>query len=269
MTITANYTPAPGEDPDDLGPDEFTAGSILILNCTVQGKSGTLSYEWSVTGNPDTPGCRKCNIVGSQPHSSTLRLEEEALNSYHAGVYTCTVSEIDRDDSGNSDNFNVTVVGEIIAVVSVHSPHIGCYLGLIGAGIYSTRGEPRFRSRPIANNGLIVSESDGEQRIECVSSHSVPGVFTGLNGNILTSAGIWTVAKPFGRPGVRRLKTASMTAADQGIYTCTVLDSNDNQIVINVGLYPTEFNSERQYIHNGMLIMMLFLIPQSVPPSQT
>ena len=59
VTITANYTPAPGEDPDDLDPDEFTAGSILILNCTVQGKSGTLSYEWSVTGNPDTPGCRK------------------------------------------------------------------------------------------------------------------------------------------------------------------------------------------------------------------
>ena len=124
VTITANYTAAPGEDPDDLGPDEFTAGSILILNCTVRGKSGTLSYEWSVTGNPDTPGCRSCNITGSQPHSSTLRLAQEALNSYHAGIYTCAVGEIDRNDSGNSDNFNVTVVGEIIAVASMHSPHI-------------------------------------------------------------------------------------------------------------------------------------------------
>ena len=139
---------------------------------------------------------------------------------------------------------------------------------MIGAGIYSTRGEPRFRSRPIANNGLIVSESDGEQRIECVSSHSVPGVFTGLNGKILTSAGIWMVGNPFDRPGVRRLKTASMTAADQGVYTCTVTNSNDNQIVINVGLYPTRFNGERQYIYNGMLIMF-FLPPQSIPPSQT
>ena len=141
---------------------------------------------------------------------------------------------------------------------------------MIGAGIYSTRGEPRFRSRPIANNGLIVSESDGEQRIECVSSHSVPGVFTGLNGNILASTGIWIVDHPFDRPGIRCLKTddgTPLTAADQGIYTCTVTNSNDNQIVINVGLYPTGFNGERQYIYNGMLIMF-FLLLQSVPPSQ-
>ena len=109
MTITANYTAAPGEDPDDLGPDEFTAGSILILNCTVQGKSGTLSYEW---GNRDTPGCRMYNITGPLPHSSTLRLGQPALNSYHAGIYTCTVSESGRPDSGNSDTFPVTVVGE-------------------------------------------------------------------------------------------------------------------------------------------------------------
>ena len=91
-------------------------------------------------------------------------------------------------------------------------------MGTIGAGIYSTRGEPRFRSRPIANNGLIVSESDGKQRIECVSSHSVPGVFTGLNGNILTNTGIWRVGHPFDRPGVRCLKTddgTPLTAADQ------------------------------------------------------
>ena len=140
MTITANYTPAPGEDPDDLGPDEFTAGSILTLYCTVQGKSGTLSHERSVTGNPDTSDRRSCYIVGSQPHSFTLRLAQEALNSYHAGIYTCMVSEIDRDDSGNSDDFNVTVVGEIMAVVRVHSPHICCYLGMIGTGIYSAQG---------------------------------------------------------------------------------------------------------------------------------
>ena len=112
MTITANYTAAPGEDPDDLGPDEFTAGSILILNCTVEGKSGTLSYEWSVTGNPDTSDCDNCTTIGPQPHTSTLRLGQPALNSYYAGIYTCTVSESGRPDSGNSDAFTVTVVGE-------------------------------------------------------------------------------------------------------------------------------------------------------------
>ena len=119
---------------------------------------------------------------------------------------------------------------------------------MIGAGIYSYRGEPRFRSRPIANNGLIVSDSDGEQRIECVSSQSDLGVITGLDGNTLTSDDIWTVGHPFDRPGVWRLRTndnSPLTAAEQGIYTCTVPDSNGNQIVINVGLYPTGFSGER------------------------
>ena len=112
VTVSTDYTPAPGEDPDNLGPNEFTAGSILILTCTVQGNSGTLTYEWSVTGNPDTSVCRRCTIIGPLPHTSTLRLGQPALNSYHAGIYTCTVSESGRPDSGNSDTFNVTVVGE-------------------------------------------------------------------------------------------------------------------------------------------------------------
>ena len=37
VIISANYTPAPGEDPGELGPNEFTAGSVLSLNCIVQG----------------------------------------------------------------------------------------------------------------------------------------------------------------------------------------------------------------------------------------
>ena len=118
VTVSADYTAAPGEDPDDLGPNEFTAGSILILNCAVLGNSGTLTYEWSVTGNPDTPDCRSCTIIGPQLHSSTLRLAELALNSYHAGIYTCNVSESGRPDSGNSDDFIVIVVGELMCTVS-------------------------------------------------------------------------------------------------------------------------------------------------------
>ena len=117
MTVSADYTAAPGENPNDLGPNEFTAGSILILNCTVQGDSGTLTYEWSVTENPDTPDCEDCTTIGTPPHTSTLRLAELALNSYHAGIYTCTVSESGRPDSENSDNVTVTVVGESICIV--------------------------------------------------------------------------------------------------------------------------------------------------------
>ena len=250
VTVSANYTAAPGEDPDDLGPNEFTAGSILILNYTVLGNSGTLTYEWSVTENPDTSDCRRCTIIGPQPHTSTLRLAEEALNSYHTGIYTCIVSESGRPDSGNSDDFTVTVVGELMCTITKFDITFDI---MIGAGIYSYEAAPGF-VRPIANNGLIVSDSTGQLRLECVSSQSALGVITGLDGNTLTTAGIWRVSHPYDRPGVRRLRTnddTPLTAVDQGVYTCTVPDNNDNQIVINVGLYPTGFSGVGLYI-NGV-----------------
>ena len=117
---------------------------------------------------------------------------------------------------------------------------------MIGAGIYSTRGVPRYVHRPIANNGLIVSDSNHEQRLYCVSSQSALGVITGPDGNPLSSSDTWTVDNLNNRPGLRHLRTTSLTDADQGVYTCTVPDSNDNQIVINVGLYPTGFSGAGQ-----------------------
>ena len=110
MTISAVYTPSPGEDPESLSPNEFTAGSELTLDCTVQGHSGSLTYDWSV--NPETPDCTGCSIDTSST-TSLLALGRPALNSYFAGIYTCTVSESGRPDSGNIDDFNVTVVGKI------------------------------------------------------------------------------------------------------------------------------------------------------------
>ena len=118
VTISADYTPAPGEDPGELGPDEFTAGSVLSLTCIVQGNSGGLTYDWSVMENPPTPGCTGtgCNIDTSST-TSTLDLRRP-LYSYFAGIYTCTVSESDRPDSDNSDDFTVRVVGERMCTLS-------------------------------------------------------------------------------------------------------------------------------------------------------
>ena len=112
VTVSAVYTPAPGEDPDELGPSEFTAGSALTLNCTVKGHSRALTYVWSITGNSSTPSCTRC-IIDLSPNASLLSLGHPALNSYFAGVYTCTVSESGRPDSGNSDDFVVTVIGKL------------------------------------------------------------------------------------------------------------------------------------------------------------
>ena len=120
-----------------------------------------------------------------------------------------------------------------------------------GGGIYADRGGPYFDDRAIANNGLIVSASN-DLRLECVSSQSEEGMITGHDGNTipLGVTGVWRLTNPFHRPGVLRLQThnallSPITAADQGIYTCTLPDSNDNQIVINIGLYPSGFNGER------------------------
>ena len=100
-----------------------------------------------------------------------------------------------------------------------------------------------------------MSASDG-LTLECVSSQSEEGVITGRDGNLLIIGvtGVWRLTNPFHRPGVLRLQThnaqsSPITAADQGIYTCTVPDSNGGQVVINVGLYPSGFNGELlQYI---------------------
>ena len=237
VTIRPDYRPAPGEDPGELGPNEFTAGSVLSLNCDVQRNSSSVTYSWSVTGNPDTPGCTACDIPSSS--TSTLRLAQAALTSYFAGDYTCTVSESGRPASGTSNTFTVRVVGMFGSILAVSILHPG-------GGVYVTRGAPGFASRAIANNGLIVSASIG-LILDCVSSQSEEGVITGRDGNTidLGVSGVWRLTNPFN--GVLRLYTfrlSSINAPDQGIYTCTVSDSRGGQVVINVGLYPSGFNGE-------------------------
>ena len=111
VTVTADYSPAGREG--ELGPNQFTAGSLLSINCSVQGATGPVSYSWSVRDNSSTPGCTgsNCNIDLSST-GPTLTVGIPHLLSYYAGVYTCTVSETGRSDSTNSEDFTVTVVGE-------------------------------------------------------------------------------------------------------------------------------------------------------------
>ena len=127
---------------------------------------------------------------------------------------------------------------------------------IIGAGLYADMrtSSSIFVPHPIANNGLIVSGSDG-LRLYCVSNSSQPrmGTITLLNGvtlNTAASNGIWNVAYPGNRPGFLRLQTRTqpttmlLTISTQGIYTCTIPDDEGNDIILNVGLYPNGFNSK-------------------------
>ena len=113
VTVNALYEPTPGEIPGELGRNEFTAGSDITLNCSVEGHSGALSYMWSLTGNPSIPSrCYSCNIDTSST-TSTLVVGNPELLSYYAGNYTCTADETGRPASSNRDNLSVTVIGEL------------------------------------------------------------------------------------------------------------------------------------------------------------
>ena len=187
MTISADYTPAPGEDPGKLGPKEFTAGSDLSLICGVQGNSGgDLSYTWSVMGNPPTPGCSRCGIKLST--TSTLALSNVELTSYFAGNYTCAVSESGRPDSDNSDDFTVRVVGKRVCILCTVLSIMTCWNNHPGAGVFGggLSDSSDIERHPIANNGLLVSGSDG-LLMDCVSNSNQSGVgmITGLDGTPL------------------------------------------------------------------------------------
>ena len=118
-----------------------------------------------------------------------------------------------------------------------------------GAGIYAISSDAEIPSRPIGNNGVIVSSIDGLQ-LECISNSSQTGV-----GSITTPAGtirnqissVWVVTNEFNRPGFLRLQTHQSSPplphTEQGIYTCTIPDSNGRNLSLNVGLYPHGFNS--------------------------
>ena len=111
VTVTADYRPAGGEG--ELGPNQFTAGSLLSLVCSVQGAIGPVSYSWSVRDNPSTPDCSGSNCdIDTSSTEPTLTMGRPHLYSYYAGVYTCTVSETGRSASTNSEDFTVIVVGE-------------------------------------------------------------------------------------------------------------------------------------------------------------
>ena len=97
------------------------------------------------------------------------------------------------------------------------------------------------------------------------------GTITGNDGSTISigvQMGTWILNNPFNRPGVLRFQTrltSSIVPTDQGIYTCIIPDSVGNLIVINVGLYPIEFNGEL-YSVLGLRVDDVVLSPATDPP---
>ena len=80
------YTPVNGENPDKLGPNEFTAGGILILNCSLDTLSNGLTYTWSMAPHHD---CTNCHTDLSSKTSQTLTV---LLYPQYTGNYTCSIN---------------------------------------------------------------------------------------------------------------------------------------------------------------------------------
>ena len=111
------------------------------------------------------------------------------------------------------------------------------------------RGVPRG---DLLNNGLATFDDvrgGFRFRLFCRSesmSENV-GQFIGLNGSALTSNSVFAIANP--QPGELRIQNIvglnnSLTASDQGVYTCRIpLESGETRD-LNVGIYPSGFNSE-------------------------
>ena len=100
---------------------------------------------------------------------------------------------------------------------------------------------------------------------DCVSNSSRSGVASIIPPDGVSLSG--RAVNPFNRPGFLQFRTQTtspFTTSDQGIYTCTIPDSNDNYISLNVGLYPPGFNGE---LTSTVMVSNLSLSLNTVGPS--
>ena len=73
------------------------------------------------------------------------------------------------------------------------------------------------------------------------------GEIIGLNGNALSSNSFFAIAR--GQPGEITIANtvgsqSALTASQQGVYTCRIPLQNGVRREINIGIYPSGFNSE-------------------------
>ena len=141
--------------------------------------------------------------------------------------------------------------------------HTGCnlfYLPFTDAGIQLVKGSP---NGSLPNNALAISdnpERGHRLRILCRSDSMSANVgqFIGPNGTNVTSNGYFSISHR--QPGEIRLENTvgsqnSLTASQQGVYTCRIPLQNGDTRDINVGIYPSGFNSELiAWIQSGRYI---------------
>ena len=121
---------------------------------------------------------------------------------------------------------------------------------IIDAGMQLFRGSPRGN---LPNNGLVISDDPNSSfrlRLFCRSDSmsSNVGQFIGLDGTTaLTSNSFFAIAHPQrGELTVHNIvgSQSALTASQQGVYTCRIPLQSGQVKELNVGIYPSGFNSE-------------------------
>ena len=112
-----------------------------------------------------------------------------------------------------------------------------------GAGIFVDNGAP---TGVLPDNSIV---RGGTINFQCRSGSLDTGVgqLVDLDGNTFNigqNNGVFSVAS-IGNPGSIRIQTVtSLTADDEGVYSCRIPDETGSDVDVNIGVYQNGFNSK-------------------------
>ena len=126
-----------------------------------------------------------------------------------------------------------------------------------GAGIHVFRGASTGSLRvpvSLTNNGIVISLNTMTNlriRFICRSDSMMNdvGMLIGLDGTNITTNSIFVITRA--QPGELRVENNpsqdTLTDQDQGVYTCRIPLQSGVMRSINIGIYPSGFNSKYLY----------------------
>ena len=125
-----------------------------------------------------------------------------------------------------------------------------CFLAK-GAGVYVVVGDRSVPTGALPNNSLIISNNATATlrlRFVCrsTSSYSNVGQLLGLDGSEVSTASLFTILSiQVGTLDVQNNDGhPALMSVDQGVYTCRLPDETGEAVDVNIGIYPSGFNSE-------------------------
>ena len=127
---------------------------------------------------------------------------------------------------------------------------------IAGAGIHVFRGASTGDLQvpgSLPNNGIVISLDTARFGFFCRSDSMMNnvGMLIGPDGTTVTTGDAFTIEHI--RPGELKVQNTLsqniLTAGDQGVYTCRIPLQSGEMRDINVGIYPSGFNSKCLFLN--------------------